>query len=500
MAESEEEEVPEDYYASENIYRVCAVHKFREEEYEGEALRIGRMLQGEDGVPKSRGDIRKKERQTRLFFLEDGLLWKENKKAGGLPTRVVGTMEQKNQIMTEFHESEWAGHRGTWATFMKIKQKYWWKGMYRDIAEFTGSCEKCQMYSGTRHRDELHPTFSPTINLKWMVDIVAMPTGIGQRKYLVLAREDLSNQVEGRALRKKTSSAVCQFLLEEVFCRYGCVGQVVADRGELDSNEAREFFAKHGVRLTLTTAYNPEANGKIERGHSPIVKALVKACNGNVKNWPHLLAYALWADRTTHSSVTGYMPMELMTGQTPIMPTEAKVTTWGTLPWKTEMSREELLTVRIRQLEGREEDIAEAARRQHEARLRNKQRFDQRHRLRPRKIEDGDWVIVYDSSLDHQHSTTRKFARRWFGPYEVRQVRENGTYLLSELDGTLLRSPIAGKRVKIFKKREEADPYVDLEGDTVAEEEETNGVGGPGNNEDGVELVIELAGVSDDGD
>ena len=83
---------------------------------------------------------------------------------------------------------------------MKVKQKYWWKGMYRDIAKFTESWEKCQMYSRTQHRDELYPTFSPTINFKWMVDIVAMPTGVGQRKYLVLAREDLSNQVEGCVL------------------------------------------------------------------------------------------------------------------------------------------------------------------------------------------------------------------------------------------------------------------------------------------------------------
>ena len=60
------------------------------------------------------------------------------------------------------------------------------------------------------------------------------------------------------------------------------MGQVIADRGELDSDKAREFFAKHGVRLTLTTTYNPEANGKIERGHSPIVKALAKACDGLV--------------------------------------------------------------------------------------------------------------------------------------------------------------------------------------------------------------------------
>ena len=60
-------------------------------------------------------------------------------------------------------------------------------------SEVHGKCEKCQIYSGVRHRDELHPTFSLTINFKWMVDIVAMPTGMGQKKYLVLAREDLTN-------------------------------------------------------------------------------------------------------------------------------------------------------------------------------------------------------------------------------------------------------------------------------------------------------------------
>jgi hypothetical protein len=41
---------------------------------------------------------------------------------------------------------------------------------------------------------------------------------------------------------------------------------------------------------------------------------------------------------------------------------------------------------------------------------------------------------------------------------------------------------------------------VNLEEDAVAEEEETNGVGGPGNNEDQVELVMELADASDVGD
>jgi hypothetical protein len=63
-------------------------------------------------------------------------------------------------------------------------------------------------------------------------------------------------------------------------CSYGCVDKIVDDRGELDAKEAREFFSKMGINLSLTMAYNPEANEKVERGHGPIMKALVHACHG----------------------------------------------------------------------------------------------------------------------------------------------------------------------------------------------------------------------------
>ena len=64
---------------------------------------------------------------------------------------------------------------------------------------------------------------------------------------------------------------------------------------------------------------------------------------------------------------TGYMPAELMTAQAPVMPTKTAIATWTMLPWKEEMSREELLAVRIRQVEGRPADIAEAIRRQQDS-------------------------------------------------------------------------------------------------------------------------------------
>ena len=68
----------------------------------------------------------------------------------------------------------------------------------------------------------------------------------------------------------------------------------------MDAKEARELFSRISIKLALTCAYNPEGNGKSERGHPPIIKALDKACKGKMGEWPRLLPYALWADRTFH--------------------------------------------------------------------------------------------------------------------------------------------------------------------------------------------------------
>jgi hypothetical protein len=136
------------------------------------------------------------------------------------------------------------------------------------------------------------------------------------------------------------------------------------------------------------------------------------------------------------------------------MPVEQSIVSWLALPWQDEISREDLLASRIRQLEQRSEDIEVAITGLKNARLKNKEDFDRRHRLRPRRIVEGDWVLVYDSSLDNQHSTVQKFSQRWFGPYVVKKVEHNATYRLAELDSTPLVLPIARKRIKVFKGRD----------------------------------------------
>ena len=100
-----------------------------------------------------------------------------------------------------------------------------------------------------------------------------------------------------------------------------------------------------------------------------------------------------------------------------------------------------------------------------EAKLKNKDGFDKKHKLCPKSIEKQDWVLVDDSSLDNQHSTMRKVLKRWFGPYRVKHVNNTATFSLCELDGIELKVPIASKRVKLFKKRNANGPFDNFEQD-----------------------------------
>ena len=81
-------------------------------------------------------------------------------------------------------------------------------------------------------------------------------------------------------------------------------------------------------------------------------------------------------------------------------------------------------------------------------------------------------MIVFDSSLEHQHSSVRKFAQRWFGPYVVTEVHNNGTYSLRELDGTFIRIPVAGKRIKVFRRRDGQTYNEDIEASLLQQQDE----------------------------
>src|SRR6185369_1927655 len=47
-------------------------------------------------------------------------------------------------LMYIAHDHELSGHFGIDATYERIKEKYYWKGMRRDIEIYVKSCDSCQ--------------------------------------------------------------------------------------------------------------------------------------------------------------------------------------------------------------------------------------------------------------------------------------------------------------------------------------------------------------------
>ena len=137
------------------------------------------------------------------YFLKDEILWKRPKMDFQSPKRVISKQMDKIYLITAYHDEMWAGHRGTWPTYLKLKEKFYWKNMFKDVENFVRSCQKCQLFSTVGEREELHPTYPIGIHFRWSLDIVHMPPGKWGMKYLVLARDDLTNFVEGRCLKTK---------------------------------------------------------------------------------------------------------------------------------------------------------------------------------------------------------------------------------------------------------------------------------------------------------
>ena len=69
---------------------------------------------------------------------------------------------------------------------------------------YVETCEPCQRQSLYREVEPLNPTWTSTIFNKVGVDIVHMPKGVGQKHYLVVARDDFTNWVEARALHARS--------------------------------------------------------------------------------------------------------------------------------------------------------------------------------------------------------------------------------------------------------------------------------------------------------
>src|ERR1043165_7397183 len=86
------------------------------------------------------------------YKLKEGILYKvddNNEK------RIIRDYEFEG-LMYMIHDHELSAHMGIEATYNRIKEKYCWKGMRKDIETYVRSCDRCQRRGKPQGKHELH--------------------------------------------------------------------------------------------------------------------------------------------------------------------------------------------------------------------------------------------------------------------------------------------------------------------------------------------------------
>ncbi|GBB97342.1 hypothetical protein RclHR1_02970017 [Rhizophagus clarus] len=109
-------------------------------------------------------------------------------------------------MMYLLHDHELAAHFGIRATQEKIKEKYYWKGMDRDIEGYVKSCEQCQRRGEISSKYEMNPIETKEPFYQIGIDFVGpLPFTKNRKRYIIVAMDYFTKWPEARAVTRDTA-------------------------------------------------------------------------------------------------------------------------------------------------------------------------------------------------------------------------------------------------------------------------------------------------------
>src|SRR6266508_3114202 len=250
------------------------------------------------------------ESSIRKYLLQEGSLRMVHPQ--GYTLKIIDAM-QLYPLLYTYHNDPTAGHVSAKKMLEKLRSRYFWPNMTKDVEQYVQSCYQCQMKQPIRKINELHPIPPSRIFDRWGVDVVGpLPITQQQNRYIVVAVDYLSRWQEAKPLKEATASTIANFLYYEIICRYGCFKHLHTDRGTEFVNEiVQELMGRFRVKHHHSTPYRPQANGLVERFNKTLCDLLVKLSKESAE-WDKLVEPALYAHRTTVNNSTGLSPYNIV--------------------------------------------------------------------------------------------------------------------------------------------------------------------------------------------
>ena len=257
--------------------------------------------------------------QEKTYTIKDDTLYKNT---SGKLLRIIRRHEFEG-IMYLFHDHQISAHFGIQATYDKILERYWWKGMLKDITTYIKSCDQCQRRGKPQGKHELHPIKVKEPFYQIGIDFVGpLPQTEKGNKYIIVAIDYFTKWPEAKALKEASAKEVSIFIFEDIICRHGCPQKILSDRGSHFNNQLiKDLTQKFEIKHNFSTPYHPKTNGLVERFNKTLCEALAKLSQETTK-WDENIAPVLFAYRTKKNDSTRIQLFYLTYGRQAKLPTD----------------------------------------------------------------------------------------------------------------------------------------------------------------------------------
>ncbi|UYV82121.1 hypothetical protein LAZ67_21001001 [Cordylochernes scorpioides] len=222
----------------------------------------------------------------------------------------------RRQIFNSLHN---LSHPGIRATKKLITQKYFWPKMNQAINHWSKSCLDCQKSKIHRHTITKHGIFPlPSTRFEHVHLYLIGPLPYSENcTHILTAIDRYSKWPEAFPISDKTAISVAKAF----FSRYGVPATITTDQGrEFESHLFKDLTSLIGTNRIRTTAYNPAANGLVERLHRQIKAAII--ASGNTINWIDALPLVLLGIRTSYKEDLKCTAAEMVFGTTLNLPAD----------------------------------------------------------------------------------------------------------------------------------------------------------------------------------
>jgi hypothetical protein len=344
--------------------------------------------------------------------------------------RIVVPSHLRSYVLSQSHDSTFAGHRGSETTFYSISFRYFWPFLRRDVEAYCSTCTKCQTYN-----------VGPHVGKAPLVPIVATRPGqilsldfVGPLKrtrngnmFYIFGVDKFTKLMEGTATKTFNAQISAIFIHNEWICRHGMVEVVLTDRG----TNFEAFLFQHlcsllGINKVRTTSFHPQANGGAERVIRNIKPHLAKYINLEQDDWDLFLPMAISSYNNSFNSSIGMTPFEAHYCRPSVQIQD--VVLGNPLPSSTKPKDVSEYTLGVWQ--AAESLRARVRSNLEQAHADQKLQYD-RALNHGRKYSIGSWVLIRNHA--HIVGLSRSFEPKFVGPYLVVGNRDVTYFIKDEL-------------------------------------------------------------------